>query len=290
MNQQAMDRSFCALQAEAQVLAGGLTDLAQRAMVYHHLYRDSGGNHAFPLIAAHGALWAGGYFRFGLRLGRLISWQYGWKTGMRREKLQQLNDFANALRDINRKVCIDTYVNFHFTRQYGCSARASNYVPPSLLHALNLVHAACARGMPLTDGERRKVFEAHFLHEQDTVVSDTLHRASTALNWQLVKFLALRPPVKFAFLPGRKRIRFRNFADKHERIENGLRAFDCAASVGWRRVEHSLAEYGLLSNSFFVNPIMYFQQMRSSILMAARQLPIQRSPNLSGEFDGALST
>lgn len=73
MNQQAMERRFCAFQAEAKVLAGGLTDLAQRAMVYHHLYRVSNGNHVFPLIAAHGALWAGGYFRYGLRLGRIIS-------------------------------------------------------------------------------------------------------------------------------------------------------------------------------------------------------------------------
>ena len=133
MNQQALDRSFCALQAEAQVLAGGLTDLAQRAMVYHHLYQQSGGNHVFPLIAAHGALWAGGYFRFGFRLGRFLSWQYAWKTQIRREKLRQLNDFANALRDINRKVCIDTYVNFHFARRYGRCADASHYVPPSLL-------------------------------------------------------------------------------------------------------------------------------------------------------------
>ena len=271
MNQQALDRSFCALKADTQVLAGGLTDLAQRAMVYHHLYRESGGNHVFPLIAAHGALWAGGYFRFGFRLGRFLSWQYAWKTKIRREKLRQLNDFANALRDINRKVCIDTYVNFHFSRRYGRCKEASNYVPPSLLQALNLVHRACARGVPLSDIERRKVFEAHFLHEQDTVVSDTLHRATAALNWPLVKFLALRPPIRFAFLPDQKQIRFHNFADKEERVKNGLRAFDYGAFVGWRRVEQSLADYGLLSNSFFVNPINEFQQMRSRILAAEGQ-------------------
>ncbi len=42
------------LRAEAVTLAGGLTDLSQRATVYHHIYRASGGNHVFPLIAAHG--------------------------------------------------------------------------------------------------------------------------------------------------------------------------------------------------------------------------------------------
>ena len=127
---------------------------------------------------------------------------------------------------------------------------------------LNLVHSASARDVPLTDIERRRVFEAHFLHEQDTVVSDTLRRATTALNWPLVKFLALRPPIRFAFLPDQKQIRFHNFADKAERVKNGLRAFDYGAFVGWQRVEQSLDDYGLLSNSFFVNPIKDFQQMR----------------------------
>ena len=67
---------FAALTREAERLAGGLRDLAQRATVYHHLFRASGGNHIFPLIAAHGALWAGGYFRFGQRLATALAWQY----------------------------------------------------------------------------------------------------------------------------------------------------------------------------------------------------------------------
>jgi hypothetical protein len=49
-------REYEALTREGTRLAGGLCDLAQRATVYHHLFRASGGNHAFPLIAAHGAL------------------------------------------------------------------------------------------------------------------------------------------------------------------------------------------------------------------------------------------
>ena len=46
------------IHAEAVHLAGGVRDLPRRAVVYHHLYRASGGNFAFALIAAHGALWA----------------------------------------------------------------------------------------------------------------------------------------------------------------------------------------------------------------------------------------
>ena len=56
-----LEAYYDSLRSEAERLAGGLNDLAQRATVYHHLYEHSGGNHIFPLIAAHGAMWARGY-------------------------------------------------------------------------------------------------------------------------------------------------------------------------------------------------------------------------------------
>lgn len=55
--------SYQRLRDEAEQLAGRNRDLDQRATVYHHLYHHSRGNHVFPLIAAHGALWASGNFR-----------------------------------------------------------------------------------------------------------------------------------------------------------------------------------------------------------------------------------
>jgi hypothetical protein len=58
-----------ALREEAEDLAGRTGDFAQRAATYHHLYQHSGGNHAFPLLAAHGALWGSKHFRAGMRLG-----------------------------------------------------------------------------------------------------------------------------------------------------------------------------------------------------------------------------
>src|ERR1043166_6952165 len=111
--------AHAAIGAEATRLAGGLLDLAQRATTYHHLYRDSGGNHIFPLIAAHGALWARGYFRFGMGLGRCVALQYALSPRRRRERLQALAAFADVFRDINRRVCIDTYTNYHFVGRFG---------------------------------------------------------------------------------------------------------------------------------------------------------------------------
>src|SRR5258708_624498 len=154
---------------EATRLAGGLNDLAQRAAVYHHLYQHSGGNHAFPLIAAHGALWARGYFRFGMRLGWLWSLTDLASPQRRQHRLTLLAAFADAFRDINRRVCIETYASYHFTRMFGQHPRAGELIDPALIEALMRLHAARKRGQELPDDEKRLVFEAFFHHEQTNV-------------------------------------------------------------------------------------------------------------------------
>jgi hypothetical protein len=253
---------------EATVLAGNLGDLAQRATVYHHVFQASGGNHAFPLIAAHGALWAGGHFRWGLRLGKWLSWQYGWNPRLRRRRLEQLASFADALREINRKVCVDTYLNFYFTKRYGDHDQASEFVPPRLLDALATVHAARRRRQRLDAGGLRTVFQAHFLHEQETVVSDTIQRAAAKFDWPLVRFLALRPSVGFAYLLDKQPIKFQDFTDRDERVRNGMLAFELAARVGWNKVERALADYALLPPEFFADPFTQFSKLKDHLLAA----------------------
>lgn len=247
MTSEQLQSAYDELLQEGHELAGGLTDLAQRATVYHHIFRESGGGHIFPLIAAHGALWGRGWFAFGLRLARGLVWQFPFSKRARQEKLAALDEFADAFRDINRRVCIDTYANFHFTRRFGDQPAASEIIPGALLNALNRIHASNDQGTPLTDAEKRDVFYSHFLYEQDTIVGSTVTSACAKLNWPLVKAIALRPVVSFAYL--QKRIWFRDFSSRDERIKNGLRAFDMAAQVGWERVESALDDYGVQPTS-----------------------------------------
>jgi hypothetical protein len=249
------------LEREATRLSGEKGDFVQRAAVYRQIFRAAQGNHAFPLIAAHGALWAGGQFRFGSRLARRLVWQYPWSARLRAERLASLTDFFNALREINRLVCIDTYVKFHFTRRFDGHAELTHFVPPEFLGPLSRLHHACREGRPLTEPERRELFEAHFQHEQETVVGPTLQRAAAALTWPLVKFIALRPRVRFAYLPAGVCLAFHNFADRRDRIKNGLRAFEIASAVGWDHVERSLADYGLLDSAALRDPDRYFAQL-----------------------------
>jgi hypothetical protein len=262
-------REYDALRVEGTRLAGGLRELAQRATVYHHLFRASGGNHAFPLIAAHGALWAGGYFRFGLRLGEALSWQYGLATEKRQQQLARLAAFADAFRDINRRVCIDTYVNFHFTAKYGDDPRIGEFMSPELLAALRCVHHARRASRELSDDEKREVFLAHFLDEQHRVVGPAIEQAVAEFDWPLVRFIALKPLLRFAYFPGRRWFWFRNFAQREERIAKGLQAFDYATQVGWSHTEQALRQYAVLPHAFFVDPVKYFADFRSAFLATA---------------------
>lgn len=220
---------------DATRLVGGLPDLQQRAAVYRHLFLASGRNHCFPLIAAHGALWSGGYFRFGMGLGRGLAW-LSLQTP-REELMRRLEEFADVFRDINRRVCIDTYASFHFSRVFGSEPLAERFIDRERLANLNRIHAAVEAGVELPDAARRQIFESHFLNEQEHVVGPTLARAVEAFDWPLLKSIALRPLVRFAYFPGRSGMWFRNFASREERIAKGLRAFDVGAEVGWLRVE-----------------------------------------------------
>jgi hypothetical protein len=251
---------------EASRLAGGLNDLAQRAAVYHHLYQHSGGNHAFPLIAAHGALWARGYFRFGMRLGWLWSLSDVASPRRRQHRLTLLAAFADAFREINRRVCIETYACYHFTRKYGQHPHAGALIDPALIEALMRLHTARRRGHELPDDEKQLVFEAFFQHEQTNIVGPSIARAAQAFEWQTLRALALRPVIRFAYFPWRRMLRFRDFSNIDERITNGRQAFALGAQIGWPAVEASLRRYAILSPAFFQDSAAHFDRLREAAL------------------------
>ena len=250
-------------------MAGGLTDLAHRAAVYHHAFEDSGRNHIFPLIAAHGALWARGYFAFGMKLGAALSWQFPFSAEKRRQSLMDLHAFADAFREINRRVCVDTYASYHFTARFGDHPDAAQFVRPRLLSVLNELHAARRKGHEMPDSAKRNVLEAHFMNEQEHVVGPRIAQAVQEFRWPLVKSLALRPLVRFAYFPNAEVFWFRHFDRAEERIERGMRAFDIAAAVGWDRVEGTLRKYEILPDAFFAGSARHFESLRETVLSSA---------------------
>lgn len=244
---------------EGTFLAGSVMDLDQRASVYYQLFLDSGRSHVFPLIAAHGALWAGGYFSFGLKLGWVLSLPSLLIPKRRQIQIQQLRDFANAFREVNRRVCVDTYTSFHFSASYGNHPEAHTLVPEAILEGLVRVHSARRFGKQLCRIERQGVFEAFFRAEQSAIVGPSVRRAEEEFRWPLMRFLALRPCIHFAFFPPESNLWFSNFAHESERISNGLKALAIAESVGLDVVERRLWNYRVSPRPFTEATVRYVQ-------------------------------
>lgn len=271
MDRASLQARYDEIHAESSLLAGDLHDIPRRALILINMYLDSGRNHAFSLIAAHGALWAQGYFEAGGSLGRLIARRYFYDPDERAYRLGLLREFADDFRKVNRQVCIDTYANYHFAGRYGREPGADGLIVPSLLGALNRVHDARERRAEFDPGERRRVFEQSFRSEQEVTVAPGVQAAVQSFECKIMRFLCLRPLVRFAYFPSFRYLWFRNFADKDERIDRGLRAYDLAAKVGWPRVERSLRYYGVMPRHLLDEPGRGLAELREELARRGEQ-------------------
>jgi hypothetical protein len=257
MNDQSLEAN--ALRKKAETLAGKVGDLVQRSSVYHHLYSHSGQNHSFPLLAAHGALWASGYFKQGMQFGSLVAAFKGLQGHDRLALIASLQSFADDFRDINRRVCVETYFIYHLTAQTENFDIASTWMPESLLVEMDRCHCARRSGRSLSNNERRSLFMAFFLWEQEHIVGPAIETAYAKFGWSLIRSLALKPRIRFAYFDKWSPLAFKNFADTSERIEMGVRAFDRACLAGWQKVENALFDYEIMPKLFEANAEEYFR-------------------------------
>ena len=249
------------LKTEASQLAGDLLDIPRRVAVLHNLYLDSNGNHAFSLIAAHGALWAWSYFETGGSLGRLMTWRYFYNSTERAYRLGLLNSFAESFREVNRKVCIDTVANYNFVARFGREPNADQILPTRLFEALTLVHAAKDSGAKLAEEVKFNIFIASFHCEQEVTVAPGVKLAVAGFDCPILRRLILRPIVRFRFFPKRNFMFFKDFSETEERIRRGMHAFQLAQSAGWDYVQESMKAYGVMPKDYFDDPQKTYREI-----------------------------
>ncbi|MBA63232.1 MAG: hypothetical protein CMJ76_12815 [Planctomycetaceae bacterium] len=254
------------LKAEGEVLAGNLMDIRHRVAILTHIYIDSGRNHAFSQIAAHGALWGLSYFEAGGSLGRLVACRYCYSAREKAFRLGILREFSEAFRRVNRAVCIDTYANYEFTKIHGETPGCEDIVPPNLLDALNRVHHASRNNVALTAKEKKDVFEQSFRCEQELTVAPGVKKAVSEFECKIMRWLCLHPFVRFTYFPNFRYFVFRDFSNTDERIKKGLRAYDLAERVGWDRVYGAMEYYGQMPREFFSDPAGHFAGLREEVI------------------------
>lgn len=222
--------------AAAEELSGGTEDARKRAITYFSIYEDSGGNFMFPLIASHGSMWGVTHTqRIDRVLGKL-------RLLSRHGRVQGWMDALDAIRDINRRVFVEVYSTFYFTRHYGQHPRAGEIIKPEVLALYNAIHEAVSRGETLALAERRSLYFEVFVHEQHDIVDPGIQAAVAGCpRWMVSVFKRVRP--RFKYFPRGESLRFTDFTDVAQRNREGLRAMDFAEQVGASRVLAALSEY-----------------------------------------------
>jgi len=240
-----------ALHADALRRVGGPDARVRRATLLYEIYRDSGGNHASPLIALHMMLWRESFFAVDGHLGTVLQYRYCYDERERARRLTMLQEFACALREIDGHICARIYADYHATKRHGADLKAHAAVPDGLRQALNAVHEQTRAGDRLAPHATKEVFMQSWCHEQEAVMAAPLHAAVERLDCPILRALIVQPAVHLAYFPAHTRIVYRDFAHTAERTARAAQAYDLAASCGWAGVTATLHAYGVLPPSFF---------------------------------------
>ncbi|NHZ77812.1 hypothetical protein F2P44_00630 [Massilia sp. CCM 8695] len=226
--------------SEGYALAGQAHDLQRRVRLYQRVYRDSGKRLTFALIAAHGTLWASGYFKLGTLGARIASLPWLCIPGMRAQKLAAFTGFLDQFRSINRQVCAESYAIFYYTRQHGGSAFIRSVIGDRFTDLMVECHASCEAGTEYPRHKREALFHALIDWEQEHIVVPGVEKAFAGFDWPLIAWVARRPVIRFAYFGKHDRLRFNDFARKDERLAAGMHACRLAEDLGLQAVEDAL--------------------------------------------------
>jgi hypothetical protein len=255
---------YGAIRREAMLLGGGPGDIPPRVALLHAIFLDSQGNHAFPEVALHGALWAFGFYERRGAVSRMISYRYFYDSEERASRAYMLFEFSQGFKEANRSVFVDTYANYFFTKGHGEQSGADEVIAPPLLEALNRVHHAARAGRRLSRRERGEVFETSLRFEQEATVGPKVREEVAKFECPILTAIVLRPVVRFSYFPRLTFMRFRDFGNTDERIEKAVLSYDLAEQAGWDSVADRIRLYGLLPPRFFADPPGYAAALRSA--------------------------
>ena len=230
------------LDEEVAALAGRPCDHRQRAIVLHHLYDHSRGNHLWALAEAWRSLRIGA----GLEaLGRSVD-RWGWIGARRQAAGKALKQMAEELGEAQRRRTIAAYRVYRMT---GIAALRDEPEANSARDLLMQGHAARRAGSSLMPEARQALAD-----EVEAIAAAAVAQAELAVAWGAIDATALR------------RAAHRLIGDK---------ALARLAAMNRRRgaesAERALRSEPSLPASFRANPAQHFYALQQQLRERRRQ-------------------
>lgn len=247
------------LEEEVAALAGRPRDQGQRAVVLHHLYDHSRGNHVWALAEARRELRiAAGLAALERKLGR-----WGWLSVRREEARAALGELSTALGEAGRQRTAAAYRAYRLSSATALRASADEMLPAELLSALDACHRCRREGEDLPAELRLAMAE-----EMERFASQAVDQAILASAWAAVDRTAL------------KRSAHRLLGDKalarmKERDERR----------GLLRVELELRNDDRLPAAFRANPAQHFYALHRVLAERRRQQWREACDREAGAFE-----
>lgn len=247
---EALADAYARVRREASTVAGEPGDMPRRAAELHSIYASSQGNHVFPQIALHGALWAHGFFGARGPIARAVSCRYAHDLAETEHRSAMLRRFLDGFAEANRSAFIDTYADYYFTKDYGESPGADEFIAPRLLDCLNRVHHAVRFGRPVNVDDKHAIFIASLEWEQEVTVGPRVREEFGKIDCPVVTRLVSKPFVRLAYFPRWHYLYFKNFSATEERIEKAIESYRLAESAGWPAVVEAIRIYDVFPEDF----------------------------------------
>ena len=233
------------LDEEAAALAGRPKDFAQRAVVLHHLYDHSGGNHEWALAEARGQLRTAEAIR---RLRKRLT-RWGWLVVRRDRAEDALEALADALGKASRARCISAHVAYRLSGVRSLQAEAGEAISADLFDCLVTCHAARRSGEPMDAYRRQALFDL----SEDLAAAST-DSAELDDRWNGIGTTGLKRAARRLLGPkaaGRALVRDRK--------------------RGAQRIERELRDDPQMPASFRANPAQHFYALQNMVAERRRQ-------------------
>ncbi len=233
------------LEEETLSLAGGAREHGQRAVVLHHLYDHSCGNHGWALAEARRETRRSSGLTVLKR--KLAGW--GWRAHRREKALAALDLLADALGEAGRIRTAAAYRAYRLTATPALRAEAERNLPPALLGALDRCHAMRRAGEDFSCDDRLTLAE-----QSELLAAAAVDQAALDGAWREINATGLRRAAKRLI----SEEALARFAARDER-----------RGIAW--VERQLRNDPALPASFRANPAQHFYALQRMLRERRRQ-------------------